>query len=38
MVVGTAVMGKALENKGDSLTGFNTDLDEDILLAHMQNR
>jgi hypothetical protein len=37
MVVGTAVMGKPGENKGDSLTGFEPDLDDDTILAHLQN-
>src|SRR5262249_22605813 len=37
MVVGTAVMGKATENKGDSLADFNADLNEATMLAHLQN-
>jgi RHS repeat-associated protein len=37
MVVGKAVMGKETEAKGDSLTGFDTDLDEATLLAHLNN-
>ncbi len=37
MVVGTAVMGKANEDLGDSLDGFNADLDEDTIIAHVQN-
>ena len=37
MVVGTAVMGKIGENKGDLLDGFEPDLDEATLLAHLQN-
>lgn len=35
MVVGTAVMGKTSETKGDSLFGFSTDLDEATALAHL---
>ncbi|MCL6542211.1 MAG: FG-GAP-like repeat-containing protein [Roseiflexus sp.] len=37
MVVGTAVMGKPEENLGDSLAGFEADLDETAILAHLQN-
>ena len=39
MVVGTAIMGKALlaPVQGDSLAGFNADLDEATLLAHLEN-
>ena len=37
MVVGTAVMGKASETKGDSLLGFAADLDEATALAHLDN-
>jgi RHS repeat-associated protein len=37
MVVGTAVMGKAGENKGDSLAGFVADLDDAALLAHLSD-
>lgn len=37
MVAGTAVMGKETENKGDSLVGFNPDLDEATILAHLDN-
>src|SRR5262249_49850682 len=37
MVVGTAAMGKEGENKGDSLAGFNADLDEATILAHIRN-
>ncbi|HEB92097.1 MAG TPA: toxin [Gammaproteobacteria bacterium] len=37
MIVGTAVMGKKSENKGDSLVGFNPDPDEATLLAHLEN-
>ncbi|TKB79488.1 MAG: toxin [Nitrospira sp.] len=37
MVVGTAVMGKETENKGDSLTGFTPDLDEATVLAHLND-
>lgn len=35
MVVGTAVMGKSGENKGDSLTGFMPDLSEITILNHI---
>ncbi|MCA1991448.1 MAG: toxin, partial [Coleofasciculus sp. S288] len=37
MVVGTAVMGKPTENQGDSLGNFDPDLDEEIILEHIQN-
>jgi RHS repeat-associated protein len=37
MMVGTAVMGKSRENKGDSLTSFEPDLDEATILTHIQN-
>ena len=37
MVVGTAMMGKFGENKGDLLDGFEPDLDEATLLAHLQD-
>jgi RHS repeat-associated protein len=37
MVVGTAVMGKATENLGDSLTGFVADLDDSTMLAHLSD-
>ena len=37
MVVGTAVMGKPGENKGDLLDGFEANLDEATLLAHLQD-
>jgi len=37
MVVGTAVMGKPGENKGDSLTGFMPDLSEITILNHIQD-
>jgi hypothetical protein len=37
MMVGTAVMGKPGENKGDSLSGFEPDLDVATKLAHIQN-
>ncbi|MBE9128306.1 MULTISPECIES: SpvB/TcaC N-terminal domain-containing protein [unclassified Coleofasciculus] len=37
MVVGTAVMGKQGENKGDSLEDFEPNLDEDIILEQIQN-
>jgi RHS repeat-associated protein len=34
-VAGTAVMGKTIENVGDSLTGFNPDLDDATVLAQL---
>ncbi len=37
LVVGTAIMGKEEENLGDSLEGFEADLDEGIILSHIQN-
>ncbi|WP_019502247.1 SpvB/TcaC N-terminal domain-containing protein [Pseudanabaena sp. PCC 6802] len=37
MVVGTAVMGKVGETKGDSLEGFEPDLDEGKLRRHIEN-
>ena len=37
LVVGTAVMGKETENKGDTLAGFNPDLDEATVLTHLEN-
>ncbi len=37
MVVGTAVMGKEGENVGDSLVGFETDLADDVISAHLQD-
>ena len=37
MVVGTAVMGKDGEAKGDSLLGFTADLDEATVLAHLED-
>ncbi|MBN2386310.1 MAG: hypothetical protein JXB85_04765 [Anaerolineales bacterium] len=37
MVVGTAVMGKAAETRGDSLTSFKTDLDQATVLSHLQD-
>ncbi|HME05947.1 MAG TPA: toxin TcdB middle/C-terminal domain-containing protein, partial [Bryobacteraceae bacterium] len=37
MVVGTAVMGKATENLGDSFVGFVPDLDDATILAHMSD-
>jgi RHS repeat-associated protein len=37
MVVGTAVMGKDTESKGDNLTGFTPDLDEATVLAHLSD-
>jgi len=36
MVVGTAIMGKPGEKKGDSLTGFELDLDEATTLDHIE--
>jgi RHS repeat-associated protein len=35
MVVGTAVMGKPEDNFGDSLQGFITDLNDEIILQHL---
>jgi RHS repeat-associated protein len=35
MVVGTAVMGKHSQNAGDSLDGFEPDLDEATILEHL---
>lgn len=37
MVVGTAVMGKPEESVGDSLEGFASDVDENVVLDHMQD-
>ncbi|MGM1053978.1 MAG: SpvB/TcaC N-terminal domain-containing protein [Pseudomonadota bacterium] len=37
MVLGTAVMGKPEETAGDSLAGFDTDLDEVQLLEHLEH-
>ncbi|CAG0978749.1 MAG: hypothetical protein OIN86_04975 [Candidatus Methanoperedens sp.] len=37
MVVGTAVMGKISENKGDSLTDFEPDLDVATIQEHVGN-
>jgi len=37
LVVGTAVMGKTTEQLGDSLVGFNQDLAEAVMLAHLAN-
>ncbi|HEX5736593.1 MAG TPA: SpvB/TcaC N-terminal domain-containing protein [Blastocatellia bacterium] len=37
MVVGTAQMGKLNEQVGDSLMGFDPDLDEATIIAHLQN-
>ncbi len=37
MVVGTAVMGKSEETRGDSLDGFETDLTEGAILDHLTN-
>src|SRR5262249_31656324 len=37
MVVGTAVMGKENETKGDSFAGFISDLDDSTVLAHLNN-
>ena len=36
MVVGTAVMGKPNEGLGDSLQGFEADLDDDTIASHLQ--
>jgi RHS repeat-associated protein len=35
MVVGTAAMGKTTEKLGDSLSGFDSDIDEAVMLAHL---
>ncbi|MBS0423447.1 MAG: toxin [Proteobacteria bacterium] len=37
MVVGTAVMGKPEENLGDTLAGFEADLNEAAILNHLAN-
>lgn len=37
LVVGTAVMGKETESKGDNLAGFTADLDEAIVLTHLND-
>jgi hypothetical protein len=37
LVAGIAVMGKSDETKGNSLDGFNPDLDEATLLAHIHD-
>jgi len=37
LVVGTAVMGKPEENLGDTLDGFEADLNDDVILDHLQN-
>jgi RHS repeat-associated protein len=37
MVVGTAVMGKAKEDKGDSLAGFVPELDDATIIEHLEN-
>jgi RHS repeat-associated protein len=37
MVAGTAVMGKTTENLGDSLTGFDADLDDATIVANVTN-
>ncbi|MFN8484247.1 MAG: SpvB/TcaC N-terminal domain-containing protein [Anaerolineae bacterium] len=37
MVVGTAIMGKPEETLGDSLDGFDADLTDAAVLAHIQN-
>lgn len=37
MVVGTAVMGKETESKGDSLNGFDADLDDATVLSHLND-
>jgi RHS repeat-associated protein len=36
MVVGTAVMGKAGQGLGDSLAGFEPDLDEAVMIDHLE--
>ena len=35
MVVGTALMGKAVETLGDSLSGFEANLAKDVILQHL---
>lgn len=35
LIAGTAVMGRTTESLGDSLAGFEPDLDEAVLLAHL---
>jgi len=37
IVVGTAVMGKESESLGDSLEGFERDLDDATIIAHLQD-
>ncbi len=37
MVVGTAIMGKPEENLGDSLLGFELNLTDAVIAAHLQN-
>jgi RHS repeat-associated protein len=37
MVVGTAVMGKPEENLGDTLEGFEADLNDDVIIEHLEN-
>ncbi|HUT72080.1 MAG TPA: SpvB/TcaC N-terminal domain-containing protein [Desulfatiglandales bacterium] len=37
MVVGTAVMGKEGETRGDSLEGFDADLDDQVVQDHMDD-
>ncbi|WP_206070408.1 SpvB/TcaC N-terminal domain-containing protein [Nodosilinea sp. P-1105] len=37
LVVGTAVMGKPEETLGDSLTDFEPDLDESVMLDHLEH-
>ena len=37
MVVGTAVMGKAEENLGDSLDGLETDLADNVIFDHLSS-
>lgn len=37
MIVGSALMGKEDENKGDSLIGFVTDLPHEVILEHVRN-
>ncbi len=37
LLVGTAMRGKENEQQGDSLDGFEPDLDEETIIAHMEN-
>ena len=37
MVIGTAVMGKAEENIGDSLVDFESDLSDAVVQEHLAN-